>query len=159
MKRTLAVLFATALLVFTLAGCGTDKDANNGNGSASVGDTGNGSSDSNDQGTGGANGNGGDIITGTDEPGDGQNNTEGSTLEPGDGALNGETGAGDTGLTNNGENKDASSAAARSYRTAGGNDALFHGASYNQMVRNARVHDADGILTDGENSLTPGVAH
>lgn len=159
MKRTLAVLFATALLVFTLAGCGTDKEATNGNGSASVGDTGNGSSDSKDQGSGGANNDGGNIITGTDEPGDGQNGTDDSALEPGDGALNGETGAGDTGLTNNGGNKDANSAAARSYRTAGTDDTLFHGASYNQMVRNARVHDADGILTDGENSLTPGVAH
>ena len=30
------------------------------------------------------------------------------------------------------------------------------GASYDQMLRNARVHDGDGDLTDWENSVTPG---
>lgn len=32
------------------------------------------------------------------------------------------------------------------------------GVSYGQMLRNARVHDADGDLTDYENAVTPGAA-
>ena len=38
---------------------------------------------------------------------------------------------------------------------AGGADEQIKGSSYEQMLRNARVHDSDGILTDGENSVTP----
>jgi hypothetical protein len=30
------------------------------------------------------------------------------------------------------------------------------GTSYEQMLRNARVHDQDGDLLDGENAMTPG---
>ena len=32
-------------------------------------------------------------------------------------------------------------------------------ASFDQMVRNGKVHDKDGILTDFENSVTPGSSH
>ena len=31
-------------------------------------------------------------------------------------------------------------------------------SSLDQMVRNARVHDTDGFLKDGENAVTPGAA-
>ena len=54
--------------------------------------------------------------------------------------------------------KDAVDGAARSTEPKE-DESLFRAASYEQMVRNAKVHDTDGILTDGENSLTPGVAH
>ena len=37
--------------------------------------------------------------------------------------------------------------------------ALLKGASYEQMLRNARVHDTDGDLTDRENTVTPGIAN
>ena len=58
------------------------------------------------------------------------------------------------------ENPAASSDGARSGRTAAGReDALFRPASYRQMLRNAQVHDRDGKLWDGENSVTPGVRH
>ena len=33
---------------------------------------------------------------------------------------------------------------------------LIHGATYGQMLRNARVHDRDGFLLDGENAVTSG---
>ena len=32
------------------------------------------------------------------------------------------------------------------------------GVSFGQMLQNARVHDTDGFLKDGENSVTPGAA-
>ena len=32
------------------------------------------------------------------------------------------------------------------------------GVSYGQMLRNARVHDTDGFLKDGENAVSPGAA-
>ena len=38
-------------------------------------------------------------------------------------------------------------------------EALFKGASYEQMLRNAQVHDTDGDLNDNENAVTPGIAH
>ena len=33
------------------------------------------------------------------------------------------------------------------------------GASMDRMLRNGRVHDRDGDLLDGENSVTPGAGH
>ena len=60
-----------------------------------------------------------------------------------------------------GENPAASqdSDGARSGRTAAQRETLFRPASYRQMLRNAQVHDRDGKLWDGENSVTPGVRH
>lgn len=40
-----------------------------------------------------------------------------------------------------------------------GNTNVIRGATYGQMLRNARVHDTDGYLLDGENSVTPGAAY
>lgn len=36
---------------------------------------------------------------------------------------------------------------------------IVRSATYDQMKRNAQVHDTDGDLTDGENAVTPGIAH
>ena len=44
-------------------------------------------------------------------------------------------------------------------RTAAQRETLFRPASYRQMLRNAQVHDRDGDLRDGENSVTPGILH
>ena len=38
-------------------------------------------------------------------------------------------------------------------------NSLTGGVSFGQMLRNARVHDKDGDLTDHENSVTPGASH
>lgn len=40
-----------------------------------------------------------------------------------------------------------------------GNTNVIRGATYGQMLRNARVNDRDGYLLDGENSVTPGAAY
>lgn len=44
--------------------------------------------------------------------------------------------------------------------TDGGNAVRqnFRSASFDQMLRNAQVHDKDGDLKDNENSVTPGAA-
>ncbi len=42
--------------------------------------------------------------------------------------------------------------------TAMSEEKLFRMASFEQMIENAKVHDTDGILTDGENATTPGIA-
>lgn len=36
---------------------------------------------------------------------------------------------------------------------------LLKPATYGQMLQNARVHDADGNLSDHENSVTPGTLY
>lgn len=41
----------------------------------------------------------------------------------------------------------------------GTNGSVIRGATYGQMLRNARVHDKDGFLLDGENAVTPGAAY
>lgn len=36
---------------------------------------------------------------------------------------------------------------------------VVRGATYEQMLRNARVHDTNGFLRDGENAVTPGTLY
>lgn len=133
MKRKLALLLVSGLLAFALVGCGgDDKDA--------------GTTDGTD----------GMLTDQTDDPMQGQDDadryqddgTDGmddipSTDTNGDGILDDlEDGMDD--LKNDVED--------------GMKDLEDSGASYDQMVRNGSVHDADGILTDGENAHTPGAA-
>lgn len=156
MKRALAVLFSVALLAFVLTACGTGKDnttgssASNGDyntdsaapGDAVLGDTtpdaipDNGTTDNKDQ-----------TTDGSDMTSDLEHDTKTAVDNLEDGV---EDAARDV--------KDAVDGAARSTEPKE-DESLFRAASYEQMVRNAKVHDTDGILTDGENSLTPGVAH
>jgi hypothetical protein len=42
---------------------------------------------------------------------------------------------------------------------SGTTSSVIRGATYGQMLRNARVHDTDGYLLDGENAVTPGTAY
>ena len=85
MKQTLAMLFVTALLLFSLAGCGEKKDSNTANG-PSTGTTDNGAADSNkkDDNASGDDMSGenkkddsvtGDGMMGDDMDGDGENTT------------------------------------------------------------------------------------
>lgn len=156
MKRALAVLFSVALLAFVLTACGTGKDnttgssASNGDyntdsaapGDAVLGDTtpdaipDNGTTDNKDQTT------------------DGSDMTSDLEKDAKDAVDDLENGVKDAAN----DVKDAVDGAARSTEPKE-DESLFRAASYEQMVRNAKVHDTDGILTDGENSLTPGVAH
>lgn len=157
MKRALAVLFSVALLALVLTACGTGKDNTTGSHSASNGDYNtdsaapgdavlgdttpdaipdNGTTDNKDQ-----------TTDGSDMTSDLEHDTKTAVDNLEDGV---EDAARDV--------KDAVDGAARSTEPKE-DESLFRAASYEQMVRNARVHDTDGILTDGENSLTPGVAH
>lgn len=157
MKRALAVLFSVALLALVLTACGTGKDNNTGSHSASNGDYNtdsaapgdavlgdttpdaipdNGTTDNKDQ-----------TTDGSDMTSDLEHDTKTAVDNLEDGV---EDAARDV--------KDAVDGAARSTEPKE-DESLFRAASYEQMVRNAKVHDTDGILTDGENSLTPGVAH
>ena len=56
--------------------------------------------------------------------------------------------AGDNGGAMNGGNSGNSTAG----NNASGNAADANATSFQQMISNARVHDTDGVLTDGENS-------
>lgn len=157
MKRALAVLFSVALLALVLTACGTGKDNTTGSHSASNGDYNtdsaapgdavlgnttpdaipdNGTTDNKDQAT-----------DGSDMTSDLEHDTKTAVDNLEDGV---EDAARDV--------KDAVDGAARSTEPKE-DESLFRAASYEQMVRNAKIHDTDGILTDGENSLTPGVAH
>ena len=73
-----------------------------------------------------------------------------------EGALSGENSAGTT-ARNRGVSK--GTAAAQTSRTSAAGESLFRVASFDQMIRNAKVHDEDGNLTDLENSITPGIMH
>lgn len=143
MKRMFALLLI-AMLALSVAACGSSKDEGlNGSGSGSQ-SAGNGAL------SGGA---------GSSEGGAASSNgaTSGENgLTNGDGAPGGEKNGltgGDaiTGAGSDLENGMNSGAAATPQR----GEAL-PGATYGQMLRNARVHDRDGFLKDGENAVTPG---
>ena len=101
MKRSLTLLLASLLLVFSLTACGrSNQNSNDQNGNATT----NGTAGTNETYGAGENANNGTANNGT-------TNQTGSTLG---------------------------------------------GATYEQMLRNARVRDTDGILTDYENTVTSG---
>lgn len=174
MKQTLSLLFASALLVFSLTACGTDNTVNETtpSGSSVTGS----SSDGYVQ----------DPVTGSTVPSDGANSA--SYRPPVNGAgINGTnpvtgTGMGPTGTMANdvangidrvgndvahGIERAGNDVANGVDRMANDatrhatdrNDRLLQPASYHQMLRNAMVHDTDGFLKDGENAMTPGIKH
>lgn len=76
------------------------------------------------------------------------------------GTMNGGTNSGD-GSVGNGSDSSARNYGGGSYARPGSNGATssdsydtLPGRSYEQMLRDGRVHDSDGFLTDGENSVT-----
>ena len=62
---------------------------------------------------------------------------------------NGTANGGTNSDTNNSTNGSTNNGTARS-----GNDGFMGSRSYDQMLRDGRVHDTDGDLTDGENSVS-----
>lgn len=149
MQKTLALLFAAALLTFSLTACGTDDTApNTPSGSAA--------NDSYVQ----------DPVAGGTVPEDGVvtdgavNSADPATYYngtvTGDMANAGKRAANDV---NNAAHRVANDVDNAVDRVAHDTDRLIRGASYNQMVRNASVHDTDGFLKDGENAMTPGIKH
>lgn len=142
MKRSLTLFVASLLLVCSLTACGgNDKQQDNNanqNGSAATGsDTASGSNgNATNNGDTNTNGNRDDSLM--EDVGD-------AITDGADDVADGIDDVGDALTGDNAKNGTAN----RTRGTTGG-------ATYEQMLRNARVHDRDGDLTDWENSYTPG---
>ena len=135
MKRSFMILLASMLLVFSLTACGRN-DSNNAQTSDDPPTT-NQEANTNGQSNGGQSNSGtqDDAIMG----GDSQNG------EPG--GQNGSTGS-ENGSTGNQEDSMMNES------TTGSAEDQNVGVSYEKMLRNGRVHDTDGLLNDGENSVS-----
>jgi len=144
MKRRLPLLLAALVLVFALTACGGgDESQSQNGGSNGTTENQNGTTGSQNGTAGtqnGGNGNDSAVTGGGDQNGttDQNNGIAGGLEDAGEDLKNGMEDVGDA-LTGNDSRA----------RTASG-------SSYSQMVQNARVHDRDGDLTDGENAVTPG---
>ena len=153
MKRILILLLSLTLCLGGLTACGNDDRNDTGNPGSSVTD-------------GGTSGRDDGVLDGDAGAPDGSTggdvNGNGSGSMP-DGALNngtvGENPAASRDDAGSGDGAASSGRAAHSSARTADDETLFRAASYRQMLRNARVHDGDGILTDGENALTPGILH
>lgn len=153
--KHLTLLLAAALLMFSLTACGCSAKDSGSNDSAVVGgETAGTTNDSASPNTGTSNG----------ETGAGTGNSSGS-------AAGGESNGGSTSGTQNGtENGNSLVDDAQNAVNEGINDvqdaldgssntaknSSAGGVSFRQMMRNGRVHDTDGDLTDGENSRSDG---
>ena len=135
MKRQFGLLLASVLLVFALAACGSDKDTQQDSGQSH------------------------DTIL--DDAEDALDDTKDAIEDAGDDIRDGVEDAGDDIRDKAEEHRDE----AEKDDAAGSHDSEADsagknrsGSSLDQMVRNARVHDTDGFLKDGENAVTPGAA-
>lgn len=164
MKQTATLLAASLLLAFALSACGGGDTQMNPDDQTGSGITGGQTAPGDDQ--------NGSAVTGGGQNGAGNGNaanngtagsgTGGTTGGVTGGADSGTAGGG-TGSANSGSlGQDAKDALddAGDALTEGGNAVgqSFRGASFDQMVRNGRVHDRDGDLKDRENSTTPGTS-
>ena len=142
MKRQFALLLASALLVFALTACGgDDKDASHDSGEQntageSIQDAGDNIADA-----------GEDILDAGKDVLDPDDNRDSQADLP---ETDRDTADRDdhTALTD-GTTSTEGTATKQSGRV---------GVSYGQMLRNARVHDTDGFLKDGENAVSHGAA-
>lgn len=153
MKRTFALLL-TALLALSLTACGNydGNSTNNTTPDTSVKDS-------------GVSGNGTSSTTPNTATGTGltknvygtrvDNGATGTSTNAADnrvlGLQNGVASVPKPAINNNGKTATAV--------PQSGNTNVIRGATYGQMLRNARVHDRDGFLLDGENAVTPGAAY
>ena len=172
MKQTLAMLFVTALLLFSLAGCGEKKDGNTANDPPSGTTDDSGKKDVNTPGDDMTGSNAeddsvtGDGMMGDDMDGDGENTTRSvdrrnaaasasdrsryfgsdKTITHENGNLYGKTYL-------NPETKKSANAQLRSNgRSLTGKNLASNDLRYRQMLSNGRVRDTDGFLFDGENT-------
>ncbi|MEA4992667.1 hypothetical protein SDC9_75508 [bioreactor metagenome] len=139
MKRTFAFLL-TALMAMSLTACGTDKNntPNNSTPNQSVTD--------NNAGSGAGSATGTAAVKNSD-----QRRIENGASGTAAGAADNEM----LGLENDGVGAPESAVVNNGNRT---NSGVIRSTTYGQMLRNARVHDRDGFLLDGENAVTPGAA-
>lgn len=142
MKRSLTLLLASLLLVCSLAACGSDKKQDTNQNDSAVTNSGNANEDKNDTMT----------DDRTDTNGDNGTGTGSLAQDAGDAVTDGiddvKDGMEDVGDALTGDNTQNGAAANKTHSTGG--------VTYGQMLRNGRVHDTDGDLTDGENSVTRG---
>ena len=132
MKKTITALVLALALLLGLSGCTSKKDQGSNNDTLGNSTTQNGTTNNGTQ--------------------NGGTNSDGNTAN--------------NGTTNNDTNNTPSAGSRygtnRSYGQPGSNDAtdsessddLLGGRSYEQMLRDARVHDSDGNLNNGENSTS-----
>ena len=131
MKRQFGLLLASALLVFALAACGDDdNDA---------------SRDSGEQNT------AGESIQ---DAGDSLKDAGKDILDAGEDVLRPDSDR----EKDAGERKDSHALTDGSASADATGQKGQPGVTYGQMLRNAHVHDTDGLLKDGENSVSPGAA-
>ena len=180
MRKTLAMLFVTALLLFSLAGCGEKKDSSTANDSPnSTTDNGAADSDKKNDNTSGDDMSGenkkddsvtGDGMMGDDMNGDEENDTTRSVSRRSAAASASDRsryfGSDKTITHENGNlygktylNPETEKSANAQLRSNGRsltgitNDELYsYDLRYRQMLSNGRVHDTDGFLFDGENT-------
>lgn len=151
MKKSLALLLASAFLVFALTACGGDKKENG----STASDTPTTEDTLNDPDSSVTD----EILDGSDTAEDHRDTTEDGLFGTGDQTPNDSTTApvpGDDTTTDN-HTSDQEDTASAADPDTGSKSARF-GTSYSQMLENARVHDTDGDLTDYENAVTPGAA-
>ena len=135
MKRQFTLLLASVLVVFALTACGgNDKDTNHdNNGQNTVGeDIQNAGEDMVDAGE--------DIMA----PDNNNNNNKNNP--------NKDNGTGDQNTTDRGDS--ALTGGDTTVEDAVTKQNSRPGVSYGQMLRNARAHDSDGLLTDHENAVS-----
>ena len=142
MKRQFALLLASALLVFALTACGgDDKDASHDSGEQntageSIQDAGDNIADA-----------GEDILDAGKDVLDPDDNRDSQADLPETDRDTADRAAPPP--PTDGTTSTEGTATKQSGRV---------GVSYGQMLRNARVHDTDGFLKDGENAVSPGAA-
>ena len=151
MKKSLALLLASAFLVFALTACGGDKKEN-GSTASDTPTTEDTLDDPDSSVT-------DEILDGSDTAEDHRDTTEDGLFgtdnqTPNDGTTDPVPGDDTTTDNHTSDQKDTVSG---TDPDTGSKSARF-GASYSQMLENARVHDTDGDLTDYENAVTPGAA-
>lgn len=162
MKKTLAILSAMLLLVFSLTACGEKTGNNSGTDNQNTAQNQENGQNTGDTGTAGNN-TAGSIIGGIAGAGrdaangmmGGTNNgtgvTDNSMASPsGRNTVNGKTSAyGNTNATANAQLRGNSRSVTGTQASAG--TMLSGDEQYERMLANARVHDTDGFLLDGEN--------
>lgn len=144
MKRSVTLLLAALLSVSLLTACGRDDKRE---------DT------TNDAVTDGMEDLKDDVQDGVhdveDAITDGTEDAKDALTGGDDGTRNDVTDGAQDGLTGNTDTQNGTADTRQTHE----DEALLKGASYEQMLRNARVHDTDGDLTDRENTVTPGIAN
>ena len=130
MKQTITALLLALALMLGLSGCTSKKNSGNNGDTPSNSTTQNGTTNNGNTNNGTMNG--------------GTNSGDGNTTQPGN---NSRLYNGYGSYAQPGSNGSTSSDSF---------DDFMAGRSYDEMLRNGRVHDTDGILTDGENSVSRG---